>query len=118
MTKVSRKQVLDKINKRKERYFVEEWDGEVLIKGLTLGEKMQIPNIAKKFEDGDKKVAIDMAKFVVKCVLDVETEEPLFELSDVEALANDDTGAVEKVFNKIMAVSGYGTEVQETIEKN
>jgi hypothetical protein len=92
---------------------IPEWGGEVYVRGLTGAQRAS-------FEDAviNKKSMKDIRrKIVLECVVDDEGK-PLFTAKDGSWITSKSATAIEKIFVKVMDISGLGDDADEDAEGN
>ena len=101
-----------------ETIHVKEWDVDLLIKGMTAGERvtlMQSAYDAKTEQVNMSKVYPDV---VVACAHDPATGEPVFTDSDKDALMGKSSAAIERIADVGLRLSGIGKEEQDAAGKD
>lgn len=97
---------------------VKEWGVELLIKGMTAGERvtlMQNAYDAKTEQVNMSKVYPDV---VVACAHDPASGEPVFSDSDKDALMGKSSAAIERIADVGLRLSGIGKEQQDAAGKD
>lgn len=126
MSVLSREAILDVNDVRQERVSVPEWGGDVLLRSITSSEydtyiqsTMSIEMAGKRGTraKADLQLTNAKAKLVCKCVIS-EDGIRLFKDSDVEVLANKSAGVLERLYDKILAISGLTAEETESLGKD
>lgn len=100
-----------------EKITVPEWGVDLLIKGMTAGERvtlMQNAYDAKTEQVNMSKVYPDV---VVSCACDPTTGEHLFSDADKDALMGKSSAAIEKIADVGLRLSGIGKEQQDASGK-
>lgn len=120
MANINRKKALESINKNFKTITVKKWDIEVLIKGLSLGERLHAPNLLQQLtnKERDDKITKEFVKIAIKNIYDTETKEQLFNEADMDLLIQDDTGAIDMILSEIFKLSGIFQGIEDEIEKN
>lgn len=101
-----------------EKISVPEWKVDLLIKGMTAGERvtlMQNAYDAKTEQVNLSKVYPDV---VVSCACDPETGEHLFSDGDKDALMGKSSAAIEKIAEVGLRLSGIGKDNQDAAGKD
>ena len=101
-----------------ETIHVKEWDVDLLIKGMTAGERvtlMQSAYDAKTEQVNMSKVYPDV---VVACAHDPATGEPVFTDGDKDALMGKSSAAIERIADVGLRLSGIGKEEQDAAGKD
>lgn len=93
---------------------VPEWGGPVRVRTLTALERV-------RFNEANTKAGLtDMAAFqgllVIATVVD-EAGQPIFDASDLEALNQKSSAAVDRVFQKAIELNGMGNKAVDDAEK-
>jgi hypothetical protein len=110
-----RDKILNAKDIREETLYVQEWDVELLIKGMTGKERA---NFMKKSMKGDKLDFEAMyPALVIACAFDPEDGQKAFQEADKDAINTKSASAVEKVAKKAMELSGLGEEEQAKAKK-
>jgi len=94
------------------------WDVDILIKGMSAGERvllMQNAYDAKTEQVNMSKVYPDV---VVSCAHDPETGEPIFSRADKEVILSKSSAAIEIIANAGLRLSGMGSEAQDAAGKD
>ena len=100
-----------------EKITVPEWGVDLLIKGMTAGERvtlMQNAYDAKTEQVNMSKVYPDV---VVSCACDPDTGDHLFSDADKDALMGKSSAAIEKIADVGLRLSGIGKEQQDASGK-
>jgi hypothetical protein len=107
----SRAEILALDDRPTEQMFVPEWDTDLTLRGLTLAQLTAISDRAKRDgeTDGLRATVFTFIEGVV---------EPRFDVGDYDALRNKAAGVVNRVANRIMALSGMGAGAVESATKN
>jgi len=95
---------------------VPEWDGEVLVRGMT---GLERDGISQALRQADGRM--DMEKFrtsVCACSMVDEQGKRLFSDAEVEALGEKSSTALDRVYAVASRLSGLGAESNEDLEKN
>lgn len=92
---------------------VPEWGGEVLVRGMTAGERDRLElEMARDTREGELSANI-RARHAAACIVD-DKGEPIFLEEDVEALGRKSGAAMGRVYAKIMALSAVtGGDVED-----
>jgi hypothetical protein len=113
---LSKEQILECNDIKSEVVQVPEWNGEVLVQGLTLADK-------DKWTDAivvDGKASMEGATGSL-CALCMRNEDGsrLFESSDIPALQQKSAQALDRVFQVAQRLSGIGQdEIEETVKNS
>jgi hypothetical protein len=118
---LNKKQILECSDIETEIVQVPEWGGEVMVYGLTNGEKDEFENslVSKDSETGERTVNMKYAsaRLCSMCVRD-EDGNNIFAPSDVVALSKKSGKAVERIYDVAERLSGLGTGAVEEMVKN
>ena len=117
MAVLTKDQIMSARDLETEQVFVEEWGGEVFVRGLTASERDQFE--AETVIPGSKQKNFKnfRARLVVLCAVDGKGER-LFAAKDAEALGKKSAAAVLKVFKVAQRLSGLGLDDEKDIEEN
>lgn len=115
---LDRQAIFDAADIAKEKVAVPEWGGEVMVYGLTAGEK-------DAYEDGmintSKKSKVTLmgatARLCAMCIRD-EKGNRIFTDADVAALGKKSSAAMERISKVAQKLSGMGKDDIEEIVKN
>jgi len=102
-----------------ERVFVEEWGGEVIVRGLTAAERDQFEQSIVETRGKDTRVNLRniRAKLVTLCVVDEEGKR-LFKDEDAELLGRKSAVALNRIFEVAQRLSGLRPEDVEELAGN
>ncbi len=99
--------------------FVPEWDGYILVRGMTARERDQWETSIVKQKGNNTQ--LDMrnarARLVAMCVVDQKGNR-VFGDSDVAALGNMSAKAIDRIFSVAQDLSGVSNEDVEELTKN
>lgn len=112
---LSKEQILECKDIKSEVVQVPEWDGEVIVQGLTLADK-------DKWTDSivvDGKANMNGATASL-CALSMRNEDGtrLFDVEDIPALQEKSAAALDRVFQVAQRLSGIGQEEMKDAVKN
>jgi hypothetical protein len=113
---LSKEEILECKDIKSEVVKVPEWNGEVLVQGLTLGEKDEWTDSLVV----DGKASMNGATAIL-CCLSMRNEDGtrLFEHIDVLALQAKSASALDRVFQVAQRLSGIGQEeIEETVKNS
>lgn len=102
-----------------ERVVIEEWGGEVLVRGLTAAERDAFEQSITE-RRGDTiipKLDNIRAKLVARCVIN-EDGSRMFDDADIEALGRKSAAALDRIFSVAQKLSGMRPEDLEQMAKN
>lgn len=101
-----------------EKITVKEWGVDLLIKGMTAGERVTLMQNAYD----PKTEQVNMSKVypdvVVACAHDPASGEPVFSDSDKEALMGKSSAAIERIADVGLRLSGIGKTEQDAAGKD
>lgn len=112
-----RSKILNSNDIKSEIIRVEEWESDLEIKSLTGKKRAKIISEAM-----DNKGRMDFEKLypdlVIASTYDPETHEPIFEMADRDLLNEKSGGALEKIAQVVLRLSGLDKESVQIAEKN
>lgn len=121
MAKLKRDAILKADDLPTEIVSVPEWGGEVTVKGLTGKQRdayeMQVFQFNKKNSSVDWKRENMRAKLIVLSCVD-EDGSLLFEESDIQALGEKSSSAIDRIFEVAQRLSGITKKDVEELEKD
>lgn len=96
---------------------VPEWNVQVMIKGLTAGERAKV--MAGAF-DREGNVLLDRVypELLIACVMDPKTQEPIFTKDDKSMVLQKSGAVVERLAQIAARMAGLGAESLKSAEKN
>lgn len=97
---------------------VSEWDVDLLIKGMTAGERVTLMQNAYDSRTEQVNMSKVYPDVVVACAHDPETGEPVFTDSDKEAILGKSSASIEKIADVGLRLSGIGKEAQDAAGKD
>lgn len=113
---LNKQQILECKDILSETVSVPEWDGEVLVQGLTLAEKDDWTESI--MSDGKANIKGASAKLCICCMRD-ENGDLLFSMDDVSALQAKSAAALDRIFQVAQRLSGIGQEeIEETVKNS
>ena len=113
---LNRQQILDCKDILSETVQVPEWDGEVLVQGLTLAEKDSWTECI--LSDGKVKMKGATALLCALCMRD-ENGVRIFSSGDMDELDKKSAAALDRVFQVAQRLSGIGQEeIEETVKNS
>ena len=101
-----------------EKLHVPEGKVDLLIKGMTAGERVKLMQSAYDAKTEQVNMSRVYPDVVVACSFDPETEEPVFDDADKEALMGKSSAAIEKIADVGLRLSGIGKEQQDAAGKD
>jgi hypothetical protein len=123
MKLLTRDQILEYNDIKTQVVQVPEWGGEVIVKGLTAGERDKWEASLYTAKQHGKNIEIVSnrdnlrAKFVAVSVVD-EKGKPLFTAGDIEALTKKSAAPMDRIFTVAQKLSGMSDNDVEELEKN
>jgi hypothetical protein len=117
---LNKEQILECKDIESEVVKVPEWGGEVMVYGLTSGEKDEFESsLIKSDASGGKSVNLEMAtaRLCALCIRD-ESNKRIFADTDITALSRKSGKALKRVYNVAERLSGLGKGEVEEIVKN
>lgn len=97
---------------------ITEWNVDLLIKGMTAGERIALMQSAFDQATGQVNMAAVYPDVVVACAHDPETGEPVFTNADKPAILSKSSAAVEKIADVGLRLSGIGKEESDASGKD
>lgn len=101
-----------------ENLHVPEWEVDLVIKGMTAGERVTLMQNAYDVKTEQVNMSKVYPDVVVSCSYDPETDEPVFTNADKEALMNKSSAAIEKIADVGLRLSGIGKDQQDAAGKD
>lgn len=101
-----------------ETLHVPEWNVDLLMKGMTAGERVKLMQSAYDVKTEQVNMSRVYPDVVVACSFDPETNEPVFTDADKEALMSKSSAAIEKIADVGLRLSGIGKEQQDAAGKD
>ena len=116
---LTKEQILNAKDIETEEVEVKEWDGSVLVKGLSALErdKWEASVFKQKGKNSEMNWINARAKLVKLTAVD-EAGNCIFDAKDIEALGNKSAAALEKVFTVAQRLSGLTKEDMDSLVKN
>ena len=97
---------------------INEWNVDLLIKGMTAGERIALMQSAFDQATGQVNMAAVYPDVVVACAHDPETGDPVFTDADKPAILSKSSAAVEKIADVGLRLSGIGKEETDAAGKD
>jgi hypothetical protein len=97
---------------------INEWNVNLLIKGMTAGERIALMQSAFDQATGQVNMAAVYPDVVVACAHDPETGDPVFTDADKPAILSKSSAAVEKIADVGLRLSGIGKEESDSAGKD
>lgn len=91
-----------------ETLHVKEWDVELVVKGMSAGERISLMQTAYDQNTGQVNMAAVYPDVVVSCTFDPDTDQPVFTDADKSALMAKSAAAIEVIANLGLRLSGIG----------
>lgn len=116
---LSREAILQAQDIKKEELFIPEWDGTVVIRGLTAAERDKYE--AKLIVQKGKNTTINMKNARARLVMMSAEDEfgaPLFTEADLAALGTKSAAVMDRIFDVASRLSGISDEDLEELSKN
>ena len=118
-TFLNREAILQAQDLKQEEMFIPEWDGSLIVKGLTAAERDQYE--AKLIVQKGKNTTVNMknarARLVMLSVVD-ESGKQLFTEADISALGTKSAAVLDRIFEVASRLSGISDEDLEELSKN
>jgi hypothetical protein len=105
-----REKILSIQDIKTEELFIEEWDSTVQVKGLSGRQRGIYLQGVIDPKSGKMKFAAMYPLLVLMSTYDPETEKPLFEEGDIDAIAEKSGSALEKIAQVAQRLSGLSPE--------
>lgn len=112
-----RNEILSKDDIKEKKIKVEEWDCEILVKGLTGKERSEVLNNALT-KNNTFDFSRAYADLVIATAHDPETGKKIFNKTDRDALNNKSGSALEKIAGVAVDLSGLGKGQLSKVVKN
>jgi len=112
MTILSKDQILSVDDIRKEKVEVPEWGGSVFVKGMTAIQRDNYERLHM-----EKKLRNYRATAAAQCICD-ENGKSLFTEADVKTLADKSASALDRIFTKMLELSGASEDDIDHLAKN
>ena len=97
---------------------VSEWGVDLLIKGMTAGERIALMQNAVDQNTGQVNMAAVYPDVVVACSFDPETGDPVFTNADKPAILSKSSAAVERIADVGLRLSGIGKDDADAAGKD
>lgn len=97
---------------------IPEWDVELLVQGMSAGERLSLMQNAYDQKAQQVNMTIVYPDVVVACAFDPETKEPIFTEADKPELMKKSSAAIERIAAAGLALSGIGQEQQDSAGKD
>lgn len=97
---------------------VKEWDVDLLVKGMSAGERISLMQAAYDQKTGQVNMAAVYPDVVVSCTFDPESDEPIFTDADKDALMGKSSAAIETIAGIGLRLSGIGQTEDDAMGKD
>lgn len=97
---------------------VPEWGVEVLVKGMSAGERIRLMQNAFDQATQQVNMSIVYPDVLVACTFDPESGDPVFTEQDKTAILAKSSAAIERLANVGLRLSGIGKEEQDEAGKS
>jgi hypothetical protein len=97
---------------------IPEWDVELLVKGMSAGERLSLMQNAYDQNTQQVNMAIVYPDVVVACAHDPKSGEPVFTDADKSELMKKASAAIERLATVGLRLSGIGKEEQDAAGKD
>ena len=120
---LTREQILQAEDLRSEKVEIPEWDGSVIVRGLTGSERGRFQNsiMSQNGNVNSKNVMVDMKdaemRLVAYCVVD-ENGKRLFTEKDIAELGKKSGAAINRISDIAMRLSGFTPEDLQELTEN
>jgi hypothetical protein len=101
-----------------ETLHVKEWGVDLLVKGMSAGERISLMQAAYDQKTGQVNMAAVYPDVVVSCTYDPTSDEPVFTDADKEALMGKSSAAIEAIAAVGLRLSGIGQEEEDSAGKD
>jgi hypothetical protein len=112
-----RDKILNTTDIPSEMLSIPEWNVEILVKGMSAGDRLHLQKISYDQESGQVLMEKMYPDIVVSCCYDPETGEPIFTDDDKDAILAKSSAAVEKIAEVGLRLSGLGKDSQDEAGK-
>jgi hypothetical protein len=101
-----------------ETIHVKEWNVDLLIKGMTAGDRVLLMQNAYDQTTQQVNMAAVYPDVVVSCAYDPTTKEPVFTNADKDAILRKSSAAIERIADVGLKLSGIGKDAQDAAGKD
>lgn len=101
-----------------EKVTIKEWGVDVLVRGMSAGDRITLMQNAYDQSTGQVNMAAVYPDVVVSCLIDPDTNEPVFTDSDKALLMSKSSAAIEQIASVGLRLSGIGQDVQDAAGKD
>lgn len=96
---------------------IKEWGVEVLVRGMSAGDRISLMQNAYDQTTGQINMAAIYPDVVVSCLVDPDSKEPVFTSEDKSLLMSKSSAAIEQIAAIGLRLSGIGQEEQDAAGK-
>ena len=116
---LNRDAILQAQDLKQEEMFIPEWDGSLIVKGLTAAERDKYEShlIVQKGKNTTVNMKNARARLVMLSVVD-ESGKQLFTEADISALGTKSAAVLDRIFDVASRLSGISDEDLEELSKN
>jgi len=97
---------------------IPEWDVDVLVKGMSAGDRITLMQNAYDQKTQQVNMAAVYPDVVVACVFDPDTDTPVFTDADKAALMGKSSAAIEAIAAVGLRLSGIGSDQEDAAGKD
>lgn len=101
-----------------EKVTIKEWGVDVLVRGMSAGDRITLMQNAYDQSTGQVNMAAVYPDVVVSCLIDPDTNEPVFTDSDKALLMSKSSAAIEQIASVGLRLSGIGQDAQDAAGKD
>lgn len=101
-----------------EKVSIKEWGVEVLVRGMSAGDRITLMQNAYDQSTGQVNMAAVYPDVVVACLIDPNTNEQVFTADDKSLLMSKSSAAIEQIASVGLRLSGIGQEEQDAAGKD
>ena len=101
-----------------EKVTIKEWGVDVLVRGMSAGDRITLMQNAYDQSTGQVNMAAVYPDVVVSCLIDPDTDQPVFTDADKSLLMSKSSAAIEQIASVGLRLSGIGQDVQDAAGKD
>lgn len=101
-----------------EKVTIKEWGVDVLVRGMSAGDRITLMQNAYDQSTGQVNMAAVYPDVVVSCLIDPDTNQPVFTAEDKSLLMSKSSAAIEQIASVGLRLSGIGQEEQDAAGKD
>ena len=101
-----------------EKVSIKEWGVDVLVRGMSAGDRITLMQNAYDQSTGQVNMAAVYPDVVVSCLIDPDTDQPVFTDADKALLMSKSSAAIEQIASVGLRLSGIGQDVQDAAGKD